>query len=222
LTFTVGDTSATAPITASGDLILLAKPSVLGGNGGVVTLTLLNGNGTPVPGVQLTGTCENAGLASGPGVTNSAGQTTANISANLNQPNNPGTGSCTFTTATGSPTAKVTLKGIDPCTLGISPPPAGCSSGGNFNLALQLNSAGTGYGSVTSTPAGMTGCTMSSPTSVGCSGSFASGTVVTLTAVLGATSTGVTWGGSCTAAGNALSATVTLSANTSCTVEFDP
>ena len=53
------------PIVASGDLVLFALPSQLGGDGGNVTLVLLNGNGTPVPGVQLTGTCTaGAGLTS--------------------------------------------------------------------------------------------------------------------------------------------------------------
>ncbi len=133
LTFSAGGATAPIPITASGGLILLAKPSALGGTGGTVTLSLLNSNGTPVPGVQLTGTCTGAtvGLASGPGVTNASGQTTATISADLNVVNSSttttgGTGSCIFTTATGSPTVTVTLQGINECALNISPTPPGC------------------------------------------------------------------------------------------------
>ena len=128
LTFTAGSATATAPITASGGLILLAKPSALGGSGGTVTLSLLNSNGTPVPGVQLVGTCTGAtvGIFSGPGVTNAQGQTTAVITADLNQPKAPGSGSCTFTTATGSPSVTVTLQGIDPCLVVVSPPNPAC------------------------------------------------------------------------------------------------
>ncbi|MHB8447310.1 MAG: beta strand repeat-containing protein [Rudaea sp.] len=224
LTFTAGNTTATAPIAASGNLILLAKPSQLGGTGGTVTLTLLNGNGTPVPGAQLTGSCTNAGIASGPGVTNSAGQTTVVITANLNQPNAAGTGSCTFTTSTGSPTVTVTLQGVDPCKSGLSPPPMGCTSSGgtNYNLTVQLNAQTTGYGSVSSTPTGV-GCAMTSATNpVSCTGAFASGTSVTVTAAPTAPSTGVKWGGACASAGTALAATVTLTANSSCTATFQP
>lgn len=224
LTFTAGNTTATAPITASGSLILLAKPSQLGGTGGLVTLTLLNGNGTPVPGAQLTGTCTNAGIVSGPGVTNAAGQTTVNITANLNLPNAPGSGSCTFTTSTGAPTATVTLKGIDPCALGTSPPPTGCTSsgGGNYNLTVQLNTQTSGYGSVSSTPAGVSCAMTSASNSTSCSGSFANGTSVTVTAAPTAPSTGVTWGGACASAGTALAATVTVNSNMSCTAAFQP
>ncbi len=60
LTFTAGDATTTVPITASGNLVLLAFPSALGGAGGTVTLQLLTGNGVPVPGAQLTGTCTGA------------------------------------------------------------------------------------------------------------------------------------------------------------------
>jgi hypothetical protein len=228
LTFSVpGVTPATAPITASGNLILLAKPSQLGGTGGIVTLTLLNGNGTPVPGVQLTGTCSNAGIITGPGVTNSAGQTTANIGANLNIPNAPGSGSCTFTTATGSPTVTVTLKGTDPCLAGTSPPPAGCSSSStNVTLTVQLQSATAntgGYGSVSANPAlTIDPCTMTSTTAVSCTGSYASGKTVTLTATLAGPATGVTWGGACAPAGNATSVTLTLTSNTTCSATFQP
>lgn len=224
LSFTAGNTTASAPIVASGNLILLAKPSQLGGTGGLVTLTLLNGNGTPVPGAQLTGTCTNAGIVSGPGVTNAAGQTTVNITANLNIAGAPGTGSCTFTTSTGSPTATVNLKGIDPCTLGTSPPPTGCTGSGssNYNLTVQLNTQTTGYGSVSSTPAGVSCAMTSASNSVSCSGSFANGTAVTVTAAPIAPSTGVKWGGACASAGTALAATVTVNSNMSCTAAFQP
>ena len=128
LTFSVGSANKTVPIVASGNLILLAVPSALGGSGGEVLLTLLNGNGTPVPGVQLVGSCTGAtvGLAAGPGVTNAQGETTATISASLDGFGTSGSGSCTFTTSTGSPTAVVTLQGVDICTLNVSPKPPQC------------------------------------------------------------------------------------------------
>jgi hypothetical protein len=135
LTFSVvGVTPDVVKITASGNLILTANPSLFNnGTGGVVTLTLLNSNGTPVPGVQLTGSCTASsgfmGITSGPGVTNSQGKTTVTISGDVNNFGAPGTATCTFTTSTGSPTTTVTIDGINFCTTGISPLPPQCSAG---------------------------------------------------------------------------------------------
>ena len=129
LSFSAGTTSAFANIIANGNLILIAKPSALGGDGGTVVLTLLNSNGTPVPGVQLVGTCTgdpSIGLKSGPGVTGADGSTTAVIQAALNGIHAGKTGSCTFTTSTGSPSAVVTLQGIDLCL--VSPHPTACDA----------------------------------------------------------------------------------------------
>jgi hypothetical protein len=228
LTFTAGDANAKAPIVVNAGLILLAKPSALGGLGGTVTLQLLNSNGTPVPGVQLVGTCSgdsSIGIFSGPGVTDASGKTTAVIIAKLDKVGSAGSGSCTFTTATGSPSATVTLQGIDQCSENVSPAPPGCPSvtpTGSFNLALQLISAGTGYGSVSSTPAGLPSCVMSSATPKSCAATFTSGTSVTLSANLLGPGTGVTWGGDCGAAGTALNSNVTMTANMNCTVTFSP
>jgi hypothetical protein len=128
LTFTAGSASATAPISASGGLILLAVPSSLGGNGGPVQLQLLNSNGTPVSGVQLTGSCTgdpSIGITTNPGVTDSNGITNTFIHADLNvvpPATTPKSGSCTFTTATNSPSVTVTLTGILLC--GFSTYPA--------------------------------------------------------------------------------------------------
>jgi len=137
LTFSIGSTTATAPITAGGGLALLANPSACGGGGcrvPPVTLTLLNSNGTPVPGVQLIGTCtgdSSIGLVSGPGVTDANGMTTVAITANLNAYQTPKSGSCTFTTTNGStPSAIVTLQGQDLCNGTSPPPPAGACPAG--------------------------------------------------------------------------------------------
>src|SRR5262249_44707496 len=70
LTFTAGTASKVVPITVVSGLVLLAKPTVLGGSGGTVILTLLTSNGSPVPGVQLTGSCTgdaSIGIVQGPG-----------------------------------------------------------------------------------------------------------------------------------------------------------
>jgi hypothetical protein len=135
LTFNLGSLTGFSPIKASGSLVLLAVPSALGGTGGTVTLTLLTGNGTPVPGVQIVGTCTGDGSiniaqynGTPPGVTDANGKTAAVIVAALNHFGSAGSGSCTFTTSTGSPSAKVVLQGIDYCKEQTSPPPEGCAA----------------------------------------------------------------------------------------------
>ena len=146
------------PIVASGDLVLFAIPSQLGGTGGQVTLTLLNGNGTPVPGVQLTGQCTaGAGLASVIPVTNANGQATVGISANLNIPTKPGTASCTFSAPGGTPSTVVNLTGTDPCTSQVSPQNPACTGGGTpgaSTLDLTVSGPAGQSTSITSNPAG--------------------------------------------------------------------
>jgi hypothetical protein len=90
---------------------------------------LLNSNGTPVPGVQLVGTCTgdpSIGISQGPGITGPDGSTTATIVAHLNGVHAAKSGSCTFTTSTGSPSAVVNLLGIDLCL--VSPHPTACDA----------------------------------------------------------------------------------------------
>ncbi len=118
LTFTFGAATGSTSISTNGGLVLLAVPSTLGGGGGVVTLTLLTSDGTPVPGVQIVGTCSgdpSIGLAQAPGVTDSGGRTHATIQADLTHIDSAGSGACTFTTSTGSPSVTVTLLGINEC-----------------------------------------------------------------------------------------------------------
>ena len=130
VTFFVGDASAEVAIAAPATAILQAEPSGIVGNttGTIITLTYINGNGQPVADVQLVGSCAvDAGdglisipVGGSPGVTDVNGQTTARIVAqNMNdifcppaEPGTPTTGTCTFTTATGEPTAVVTLTGV--------------------------------------------------------------------------------------------------------------
>lgn len=223
LVFTAGAATGSANIVAAGSLVLLARPSSLGGEGGNVTLTLLNSNGTPVAGVQLVGTCTgdaSIGIKSGPGVTDANGQTTVTIQANLDDVGGGRSGSCTFTTTSGSPSATVTLQGVDVCL--ASPHPTTCpDTGSTFNLTVSLQSGSTGaYGSVSSAPAGLSCAMTSDSVPASCAAAFSSDTSVVLSAALSGTATGVTWTGSCAAAGNALSATVSLSTNKSCGVTF--
>ncbi|MDE2180609.1 MAG: hypothetical protein KGJ40_07160, partial [candidate division NC10 bacterium] len=80
--------------------------------------------------------------------------------------------------------------------------------GGGGLTTLTVTKAGTGSGTVTSSPAGINcGST--------CSGSFASGTAVTLTATADAGSTFAGWSGDCNGSGQ-----VTMNANKSCTATF--
>src|SRR5207245_4917540 len=77
--------------------------------------------------------------------------------------------------------------------------------------ARRVSKAGTGDGTVTSTPAGIT-CGTS------CVGSYASGTAVTVTAAPAAGSVFTGWSGGCTGTG---SCSVTLTSATTITATFD-
>jgi hypothetical protein len=84
----------------------------------------------------------------------------------------------------------------------------------NFALAqygLTISYSGAGSGTITSSPLGMT-CALST-----CSGSFDSGTVVTLTATPEATSTFVGWSGACTGTDTCI---LTMNAAKSVTARF--
>ncbi len=190
LTFSGAGQSAVVPIVASGDLVLFATPSQLGGDGGLVTLTLLNGNGTPVPGAQLTGTCTNAGLGGPIPVTNASGQATAAVVADLNIPNMPGTGSCTFSTSSGSPTATVNLVGTDPCTSGISPTPPSCTGGTSGNSTVTMKIIAPSATAVSSNPTGL-GCSSAGGATQTCVKSVPGGSYNLSSTVAG------TWSGDC-------------------------
>jgi len=201
LTFSVvGVTPAVVPIVASGDLVLLANPSFILGDGGNVTLTLLNGNGTPVPNAQLTGSCgAPLGITSTIPVTNAQGMTTVSISGDMNGDGDPKTATCTFTTSTGSPTATVTVQGIDNCLTGNSPPPD-CPNvtPSTVVVTIQSTNGQPVTASVSSTPGGVN-CTATNTTTVSCSPTLTQGSY-TLTGIINA-GTFVGWSGSCTPSG---------------------
>jgi hypothetical protein len=213
LTFSGAGQPAVVPIVASGDLVLFAVPSQVGGDGGPVTLTLLNGNGTPVAGAQLVGTCTaGAGIGGPIPATNASGQTTAAIVANLNIPNAPTSGSCTFTTSSGSPSAIVSIVGTDPCTSGISPVPPTCTGTNPSTVTITINAAAAV--SISSVPTGL-----------GCSLGAAGGTQTCIKTVTGGnytltSTTAGTWSGDCSSAGatKATLAVPATGATLSCTL----
>ena len=130
LIFAVGDATAEVTIVQPGEAVLIANPSGFRGDvaGAIVTLRLLEGNGTPLEGVQLSGECiaQNGTvvITDGPGTTDVNGETIARVSAVLNGGpfDEPiGSGSCEFAVASGNPSVTVTFQGIDLCSSNFSP-----------------------------------------------------------------------------------------------------
>ena len=183
-----------------------------------------------MPGVQIVGTCSGdptIGIAQNgqPGVTNAHGQTTATITADLDDIGGGRSGSCVFTTTTGSPSVTVTLKGTDKCL--TSPAPAGCTgttTPTTHNLVVNLvPGPGGGYGNVVSAPPGIDCPMATASVPVSCPFAFNAGQSVVLSATLLGPATGITWSGGCTAiSAGSLTATVSLAADTVCTGTFKP
>jgi hypothetical protein len=125
--FGVGGSAIVTVVPPSISFLQAFPSSFYGGNGGPVVLRLINGNGEPIPGVLITGVCTATGgaqiqLQVPPGITNAQGETTARITAiNLDQPQGEANGECTFTAAGGSPSAQVTMQGINLCSIFFSP-----------------------------------------------------------------------------------------------------
>lgn len=88
--------------------------------------------------------------------------------------------------------------------------PSAVTTANSFNVAVTM--AGTGTGSITSTPAGI-----NCPTA--CSASFAQNTLVTLSETPGTNSTFTGWSGACT---GAAACSVTVTAASSVTANFVP
>lgn len=221
---------------------LTAAPSAFLGSGGTITLTLRDGAGNPVPGVNINTQCSgDVSIQTPAGVTNAQGQTTAVINGdNLNDYGSPGSGQCIFTAASGEETT-VTFEGIDLCSTTISPPPPpGLCGTTTTPIQLTVVVAPTVTGpaacglTVASTPSGIT---CSAPAGGGaqtCSASYTQGSSVQLVAVGTGTTCPVntapvsgpppatpyktvTYSGGCTQNGP-LSATVALNSAQTCNV----
>jgi hypothetical protein len=201
LTFSAGDATATANITAIGNLALIAVPSSLPGTGGQVRLQLLDGSGHPVPGVLIVGTCtgdNSIGLQIPPGVTDANGNTFTTIQASLNHIGSAGSGSCTFKTSSGSPSVVVTLKGTDLCSTEISPtPPEGCPNVVLTSVTLRIESSNGLPASATigSSPDGLD-CSLNGGLEQECTIQIPSNTYI-LSANLFSGTTANGWGGTC-------------------------
>ncbi|WP_386070676.1 hypothetical protein ACFJIW_08535 [Tahibacter sp. UC22_41] len=190
----------TVEINASGKGSLTAAPSAFRGTGGTVTLTLRDTAGNPVPGVMINTSCTgDVSVATPAGVTNAQGQTTAVINDNgLNGYQETGSGTCTFTAASGEE-VKVEFTGIDLCAADVSPPPPANLCGGTTTpiqltvvaapMATAVSNPATpatthlcGLG-VSSNPSGITCSAPGGGGSVSCSAPFTQGQSLQLTAV---------------------------------------
>ncbi len=125
--FGVGGSSVVTVVPPTISFLQAFPSAFFGGNGGPIRLRLFDGNGEPIPGVLIVGECEADGggqlqITTPPGITDSNGETTANVLAiNLDQPQGAAGGTCTFTAAGGSPQAQVNFQGIDICQIFFSP-----------------------------------------------------------------------------------------------------
>lgn len=189
--FYVDELTDEVEITAGGKGSLTAAPSHFRGTGGVITLTLRDSVGNPVPGVMINSICEgDVSLTVPAGATNAQGQTTATVAASgLNGYNQSGEGSCTFTASTGEFT-EVGFEGIDFCENpdGISPPPDPQLCGDDNTDPITLTVVATPSANCTltvvSNPAGLSCSAPRSTTGQNCASDFDQGETVTLTAVL--------------------------------------
>ncbi len=115
-------------VSASSAGVLNANPSAFIGRGSVnITLSLFDGSGTPIEGAALAGSCDSVsggslGIISGPSITNANGQSSVTVSVALDAPDGGLSGTCTFATATGTPSVDVNFTGGDACVL-IAPSP---------------------------------------------------------------------------------------------------
>ncbi|MCQ4164761.1 hypothetical protein [Tahibacter harae] len=232
LNFYVDELTDEVEITAGGEGSLTAAPSHFRGTGGVITLTLRDSAGNPVPGVMINSSCEgDVSLTVPAGATNAQGQTTATVVASgLNGYNTAGEGTCTFTASTGE-TTEVGFDGIDFCENpdGISPPPdpqlCGDDNTDPVTLTVVVTPSANCTLTVVSNPAGLSCSAPFSTTGQNCASDFDQGETVTLTAVTSpaapacpATRT-ITFSGGCApTGGSGNQARVTLNTAQSCSV----
>jgi len=228
LVFSVGTLTDTVTITAPQDTALIANPSRFVGNRTVapVTLTLVNAAGQPIPGVQIvettctaTGTNASITVNTPPGITDANGQTTTSLAASVDLCGSAGTAMCTFSTASGMPTATVTFQGRDLDILdnNFSPPNTLCPvTGMSSTLSVSVSDPLPLVAStqVTSNPGGIS-CDAAGGM---CSAVFANGSTVILQAPAGSAPA---WIGDCMVnMANPDFATVNIAAPASCSVVF--
>lgn len=220
---------------ASAQNIVNVSPSSLGSGGGPVTIRVTDAAGTPLSGLPVQVVCEVTGdgallSSSFPTVTNASGTSTATISAsNFSGFGFSASGTCTYTVAGGE--AVVNVSGVDFCTPagGNSPggtPPSQCEQPDVAGLALTMRTNNgnpvIGTATVNSSPGGLSCLMLAGDATETCESSFPVGSVVTLNAVPPASlpANFIGWSGACTPTSNPLSATVTISAATTCAAIF--
>jgi len=95
-----------------------------------ITLFLFGGNAAGISNVPLFGSCTSSGgrleIQGTIGSTDENGMIQVDVLAALDDITSFNSGTCDFTTGSGSPVATVTFRGRDICTLGTSPAPTGC------------------------------------------------------------------------------------------------
>jgi hypothetical protein len=130
-------------VTSSASGVLNANPSAIFGSGeDTITLTLYDGSGNPIEGAAISGSCDQVpggflSIESGPSLTDAFGQSIVVVSSALDAPDAGLNGSCTFATASGSPTVTVNFTGGDSCALGNPspvPPTNACEVTAQFRV----------------------------------------------------------------------------------------
>ncbi|MDZ7791944.1 MAG: hypothetical protein U5L08_15885 [Xanthomonadales bacterium] len=134
--FSSGSATADVTVVPPGAAMLLVNPSSYqDSNPNVnnlrVELTLLNGQSEPISGVALSGECDGGDgtleISQSPGVTDENGQTLAFVAMGMTEcaapdaEGFPRTGTCTFTTPSGSPTGTLVVVGINGTNSSVSP-----------------------------------------------------------------------------------------------------
>ncbi|NBD96131.1 MAG: hypothetical protein GVY11_06630 [Gammaproteobacteria bacterium] len=138
--FSVGGATADVTVVPPGSAMLLVDPSSYqDSNPNVdtlrVVLTLLNAQGEPISGVDLTGECDGGDgtleISQAPGVTDENGETITRVAmgmtecADTDAEGFPRTGSCQFTTSSGSPVGTLVVTGVNGTNSSVSP---GCGA----------------------------------------------------------------------------------------------
>ena len=216
VTFTAGPSvpALNVPIAVSGNLVLQASPSSLGGSGGGITLLLTDANGNPVANAQIGSTCTTGASVGLLPPTDANGKVTATITANLTG-YKPATTSATCTFTVTGATAVVNLQGTDLCT--ANPDNPACGSGttptnDTLSIVVVQGTGTAGPVSVTSNPAGITCNLAANQTTTLCSAQFPDKATVLLNATGG---TSYVWAGACTSVSSS-SASVTMASGVSC------